>query len=83
MGWAETGRAQLIFGPKWDGPKRAGPNRAATLRYSLSLELCTQRRPLLPVPAEELTRSIRWSLDWQRAGRVTQGRVNLSQQLMG
>jgi hypothetical protein len=31
MGWAETGRAQLIFGPKWDGPKRAGPNRAATV----------------------------------------------------
>jgi hypothetical protein len=26
MGWAETGRAQLIF-----GPKRAGPNRAATV----------------------------------------------------
>ena len=41
------------------------------------LELCTQRRPLLPVPAEELTRSIRWSVDWQRAGRVI-----LSQQLM-
>ena len=39
------------------------------------LELCTQLRLLLPVPAEELTRSIRWSLDWQRAGRVTQGRV--------
>ena len=43
------------------------------------LELCTQRRPLLPVPEEELTR---WSLDWQRAGRVTQGRVILSQQLV-
>ena len=39
-------------------------------------------RPLLPVPAEELTRSIRWSVDWQRAGRVTQGRVILSQQLV-
>ena len=47
------------------------------------LELCTQRRPLLPVPEEELTRSIRWSLDWQRACRVTQGRVILSQQLVG
>ena len=46
------------------------------------LELCTQLRPLLPVPAEELTRSICWSLDWQRAGRVTQGRVILSQQLL-
>jgi hypothetical protein len=42
------------------------------------LELCTQGRPLLPMPAEELTRSIRWSVDWQRAGRVTQGRVILS-----
>ena len=30
MGWAETGRAQMMFGPKWDGPKRAGPNRPAT-----------------------------------------------------
>ena len=32
MGWDETGRAQLMFGPKWDGPKRAGPNRADTGR---------------------------------------------------
>ena len=31
----------------------------------------------------QLTRSICWSLDWQRAGRVTQGRVILSQQLVG
>jgi hypothetical protein len=46
------------------------------------LELCTQRRPLLPLPAEELTRSICRSLDWQRAGRMTQGRVTLSQQLV-
>ncbi len=29
------------------------------------------------MPAEELTRSIRWSVAWQRAGRVTQGRVIL------
>ena len=42
------------------------------------LELCIQRRLLLQMPAEEMTRSIRWSADWQRAGRVTQGRVILS-----
>jgi len=40
-------------------------------------------RLLLPVPAEVLTRSIRWSVDWQRAGRVTQDRVILSRQLVG
>ena len=40
------------------------------------------RRLLLPEPAEVLTRSIRWSVDWQRAGRVTQGREILSQQLV-
>ena len=39
-------------------------------------------RLLLPVPAEVLTRSIRWSVDWQRASRVTQDRVILSQQLV-
>ena len=55
-----------------------GPSEAIPL-----LELCTQQRPLLSVPAEEVTRSIRWSLDWQRAGRLTQGRVILSQQLVG
>jgi hypothetical protein len=38
---------------------------------------------LLPVPAEGMTRSIRWSVDWQRAGRVTQDRVILSRQLVG
>ena len=41
------------------------------------LELYIQQR-LLPVPVEEMTRSIRWSVEWQRAGRVTQGRVILS-----
>jgi len=43
------------------------------------LELCIQLRLLLPVPAEVMTRYIRW---WQRAGRVTQGRVILSRQLV-
>jgi len=42
------------------------------------LELCIQRRLLLPVPAEVMKRSIRWSVDRQRAGRVI-----LSQQLVG
>jgi len=46
------------------------------------LERCI-RRLLLPVPAEVMTRLIRLPVDWQRAGRVTQGRVILSRQLMG
>ena len=46
------------------------------------LELYIQQRLLLPVPVEEMTLSIRWSVDWQRADRVTQGRVILSQQLV-
>ena len=38
MGWAETGRAELMFGPKRDGPKRAGPNRAVTGNYIMNLQ---------------------------------------------
>ena len=41
-------------------------------------ELCIQLLLLLPVPAEVLTRSIRWSMDWQRTGCLT-----LSRQLQG
>ncbi len=45
-------------------------------------ELCIQLRLLLPVPVEVMTCSIHWSVDWQRAGRLTQDQVILSRHLV-
>ena len=40
MGWAETGWAQLIFGPKWDGQGRIGrsPDETAILILKVSVD---------------------------------------------